>query len=239
MAEMFRYTLVKPARLLFSSVTQKSAPRNVANAVPKFSGTFGVEQEDFDAMVKLMVGAIKSETGAFTNPGDYYLACTSGATAAKRVMQKAELDAQGKSPDDAFKIREKADKRAGLYKPFAGILSASSQFDVSLAKLEGGKIVDIGTEEHVRAAAGKDLFYPGAYVAPAVAFKGYRRKSLDAKDGCTAFLQNVLYVRKGERLGGAGGPANSDVFGSFSGYSDYDPTALAPEPETAGSGESW
>lgn len=228
MAETHRYTLIKPARLLYSSITAKSAPRGVQGAVPKFSGTFGVEKEDFEAIVAVMVAAIKSETGGFTNPGDYYLACQSGITAGKRAMAKAELDAQGKSSDDAFKIKEKAEARVKLYEPYAGILTASSQFDVELARLEGGKIVDIAAEEHARAQAGKDYFYPGAYVVPAVAFKGFRRKTLDAKDGCTAYLQNVLYVRKGERIAGSGGPANNEVFGSYAGYSDFDPTANAP-----------
>ena len=229
MAETHRYTLVKPARLLFSSITAKSAPRGVMNATPKFSGTFGIEAEDFDAIVGIMVNGIKAELGSFSgNPGDYYLACMSGATAANRAIQKAELDAQGKSPDEAFKIKERAEKRAELYRPYAGILTASSQYDVELAKLEAGKIVDIPAEEHARAAAGKDLFYPGAYVVPAIAFKAFRRKTLDAKDGVTAYLQNCLYVRKGERLTSGGGADNSQVFGGFAGYSDYDPLANAP-----------
>ena len=228
MAETYHYTLVKPARLLYSSVTTKSAPRNVQNAVAKFSGTFGIEKEDFDKIIELMVQAIKSETGNFTSPNDYYLSCQSGKTAGKRAIMKAELDAQGKGADEGFKIKEKAEARAKLYEPYAGILTASSQYDVELARLEGGKIIDIAAEEHARAQAGKDFFYPGAYVVPAVAFKGFRRKTLDAKDGCTAYLQNVLFVRKGERLAGGGGPNNSDVFGAYAGYSDYDPTANAP-----------
>jgi hypothetical protein len=229
MSETFRYTLAKPARLIFSSITQKSAPRTVLGAEPKYSATFGVEEDDFKAIVQQMIAAIKSELGSFDKPEDYYLACMSGATAGKRAMQKAELDARGKSADEAFKIKEKAEKRAELYKPYAGILTASSKFDVSLARLEGGKIIDIAYSEQARAQAGKDMFYPGAYVGAAVAFKGFKRKSMDAKDGCTAFLQNVLFVRKGASLGG-GGPANSDVFGGMTGYSDVDPTALAPEP---------
>ena len=232
MAESYRYTLAKPSRLLYSSITTKSAPRSVMGATPKFSGTFGIEKEDFDALVELMVRAIKGEMGTFSgNPNDYYLACMSGATAAKRAMQKAELDAAGKGSDEAFKIMEKAQKRAELYKPYAGMLTASSQFDVELAKLEAGKVVDIDTEEHARAAAGKDLFYPGAYVVPAISLKAFRRKTLDAKDGVTAYLQNCLYVRKGERFSG-GGANNSDVFGGFAGYSDYDPTAMAPSNES-------
>ncbi len=228
MAETHRYTLIKPARLLYSSITAKSAPRNVQGAVAKFSGTFGIEKEDFDAIVQIMVNVIKSETGGFTNPGDYFLACQGGKTAGKRAIMKADLDAQGKSADEAFKIKEKAEARAKLYEPYAGILTASSQFDVELARLEGGKIIDIPAEEHARAQAGKDFFYPGANVVPAVAFKGFRRKTLDAKDGCTAYLQNCLYVSKGVRIAGAGGPGNNEVFGSFAGYSDFDPLANAP-----------
>jgi hypothetical protein len=228
MAETERYTLIKPARLLYSSITAKSAPRNVANATPKFSGTFGLEKEDFDNVVGIMVRAIKAELGSFTSPTDYYLACMGGETAGRRAIQKAELDAQGKGSDEAFKIMEKAQKRAELYKPYAGILTASSQYDVSLARLEAGKVIDIPDEEHARAQAGKDLFYPGAYVVPALAFKAFRRKTLDAKDGVTAYLQNCLFVRKGERIAGAGGPGNNEVFGSYAGYSDYDPTAMAP-----------
>jgi len=228
MAETHRFTLTKPARLLYSSVTVKSAPRNVQGAVPKFSGTFGVEEVDFKLMIDIMVAAIRSETGSFTTPDQYYLACQGGKTAGKRALMKAELDCHGKSADEKMKIMEKAESRAKLYEPFAGILTASSQFDVELAKLDGGKVVDIAAEEHARAQAGKDLFYPGAYVVPAVAFKGFRRKTIEAKDGCTAYLQNVLYVRKGERLASGSGPANNEVFGSFAGYSDYDPTANAP-----------
>jgi hypothetical protein len=229
MAEKLRYTCQEPSRLLFSSVTQKSAPRTVQNATPKFSATVGIGQKDLDAIIPLMVQCIQSETGGFTgNPEDYYLACMSGKTAAARVRAKAELDCMGKNADDAFKIKEKAEKRAAVYETFPGILQASSQFDVELARLDGGKIVDI-KEEHQRAQAGKDLFYSGAYVVPAVSFQGFRRKSLDAKDGVTGFLQNMLFIRKGEKLDlGGGGANNQDVFGGFANYSDYDPTAMAP-----------
>lgn len=228
MAETVRYTLVKPARLLYSSIAVKSAPRGVTNATPKFGGTFGIEKEDFDKIVQIMVDGIKSELGGFTNPSDYYLACMSGTTAGKRAIQKAEFDSQGKPADEALKIMEKAQARAELYKPYAGIVTASSQFAVELARLDNGKIVDIPDEEHARASAQKDLFYPGAYVVPALAFKAFRRKKLDDKDGCTAYLQNCLFIRKGEKLAGTGGPANNEVFGAYAGYSDVDPTAGAP-----------
>jgi hypothetical protein len=232
MAEKFKFVCTQPARLLFSSITQKSAPRTVAGAEPKFSGTFGLEKVDFDLIIPEMVKGITSETGGFSgNPNDYYLACMGGNTAAARVMQKAELDAQalrgqGKN-DDAFKALEKAQKRADLYKQYAGILQASSKFDIELAKLYNGAIVDIKSESD-RALAGKEMFYSGAYVVPSIALQGFRRKKLDDRDGVTAFLQNVLFIRKGEKIDTGGGPSNSEVFGGFANYSDYDPTANAP-----------
>lgn len=236
MADTHRYTLVKPARLLYSSITQASAPRvEQGVATPKFSGTFGIEQDDFEPIVRIMVDAIKAELGSFSgNPADYYLACMSGATAGKRAIEAAEFKAQGKPADEAFKIKEKAQQRAELYRPYAGILMAQSKFAVSLARLDAGKIIDIPDEEHARAQAGKDFFYSGAYVVPAIAFKAFRRKTMDAKDGVTGYLQNCLFVRKGERLANAGGPANNEVFGSYAGYSDYDPTSMAPSNDEAG-----
>ena len=232
MADMYRYTLEEPARLLYSNIVEKSAPPGISDAKPRYSGTFGVSEKDFEKIRALMVDAIKSTLGTFSgNPADYYLPCLSGKAMADRTIQTAEFKARGLDPDAQFKMKEKAEKRAEMYRQYPAILSASSQFEISLARLEGGKIVDIGEAEHIRAQAGKDFFYPGAWVAPAIAIKGTKRKKLDDKDGCTAFLQNVLFIRKGERLGGAG-PDNNMVYGSWAGYSDTDPTALAPqEPE--------
>lgn len=240
MADKFKFVPTAPTRLLYSSITQKSAPKSIAGAEPKFSGTFGLEEPDFKAIIPVMVQAIQSETGGFSgNPNEYYLACMSGAQSANRVMQKAELDAQalrGKGDNDgAFKLLEKATKRADLYKQFAGILSAASKFDIELAKLAGGAIVDI-VGEAARAKSGQELFYSGAYVVPSIAIQGFRRKKLDDRDGCTAFLQNVLFIRNGEKLSSGGAPSNSEVFGGYVNYSSQDPYANAPGADDAWSG---
>ena len=241
MADKIKFVCEDPATLLYSSITQASAPRNVANAEPKFSGTFGLTDKDFKAMIPFMVQCIQAETGGFSgNPNDYYLACTSGNTAAERVLLKAKLDAQvetGKGNNDkAFSIMEKAEKRAAAYRNYGGILSAASKFPIELAKLENGAIKDILTEAAI-AQAGKDCFYSGAIVVPSIALQGFRRKKLDDRDGVTAFLQNVLFLRKGPKLDlGGGGPSNSEVFGGFKNYSDYDPLANAPGGNDAWSG---
>jgi hypothetical protein len=118
MAENIRYTLVKPARLLYSSVTQKSAPKNVPGAVPKFSGTFGLEKEDFDAIVGIMVNGIKSELGSFSgNPGDYYLAAMSGVTAGKRAIAKGRTGRAGQAGRGSLQAAGKSRKACGALCP--------------------------------------------------------------------------------------------------------------------------
>lgn len=226
MAEKFRYVCERPARALYASITQKSAPRGVTGAEAKFNATFGLEEVDYKAIVKLEIEAIKSELGSFSgDPSDYYLACTSGETAAKRVLAHAEFQAAGKTPDEAIKIKEKAETRAALYRTYAGILTASSKFDVECARLHEGRIIDVDLSTDAnRALAAKEYFYGGAYIIPSIALQGFRRKKVDDKDGVTSFLQNALFVRKGKKLGGLA-PSNKEVFGK---YTDYDPTKLTP-----------
>ncbi len=102
---------------------------------------------------------------------------------------------------------------------------ASSKFEVECARLDGGKVIDVDLSTDAnRALAAKEYFYPGAYVVPSVAFQGFARKKVDDRDGVTAFLQNCMFVQKGKKMGGLA-PSNKDVFG---GYTDYDPTSLAP-----------
>ena len=229
MAEKFRYVCQRPARLIYASITQKSAPPGV-QAEPKYNGTFGLEEVDYKAIVGLEVDAIKSEMGEFSGKaGDYYLACTSGKTAADRTIAGAEfkakkLAAKGQH-DEALKVKEKAEARAAIFRQYAGIMVASSKFEVECARLDGGKVIDVDLSTDAnRALAAKEYFYPGAYVVPSVAFQGFARKKVDDRDGVTAFLQNCMFVQKGKKMGGLA-PSNKDVFG---GYTDYDPTSLAP-----------
>lgn len=235
MAEKFPYPFVEPATLLYSSITEKSAPPNT-NAEPRYSATFGVGKVDFDNLLPIMVQAITSECGSFNgNPQEYYLACMSGKMAAQRVRAKAALDAQSLrnkgEHDKALKTEEKAETRATEYEKYAGILTAASKYEIELCYLNAGKVVDINTDDKAAMTlAGKEKFFPGAKVVPKIAIQGFLRKKLDDKDGCTAFLQNCLFIAKGPKINlGGGGPSNQEVYSGFAGYSDYDPTAMAPD----------
>jgi hypothetical protein len=225
MTDKIKHVLVKPSRMIYANVTKMSAPKGVPNAVPKFSATFGLCQEDFDLLVPIMVEALKKETGGFTKPDDYYLAALSSKRAIERTLAKAELDGQGKA--DAADIMKRAENRCKLYEPYVGILTASSKFSVALAKVEKGGIVDVGTGEHDLALAGEQMFYSGAWVVPALELQAYRKKSVDAKAGVTAFLQRCLFVKDGERIGQSSSSASA--FSNFSQYSDVDPTAAAAD----------
>lgn len=226
MAEMHRYTLEKPSILLYSSIGVKSAPKSVQGATEKFSGTFGIEQIDLDACIPIMVNLIKSETGSFGTPDEYYLAVMSSKTASKRIMKKAELDRYGKTSEEADKIMENAEKRSELYLKHAGILTASSNYAVEMAYLLNGKVTDVNMGDAMAVKkADEEYFYRGATVVPCVSFKPFRRKKVDDKDGCTAYLQNCLHIAKTPKIAGGGmKESNADVFGSYAGYSSYDPT---------------
>lgn len=227
MADKIKFTLTKPARMIYANVTKMSAPRGILNAVPKYSATFGVEQEDFDLLVPVMIEAIKNETGGFTKPDDYYLAVLSSKKAIERTLAKAELDGQGKA--NAADIMKRAESRCELYEPYSGILTASSKFPVALAKVSKNAIIDVGISEHELALAGEQMFYAGAYVVPALELQAYRKKTVDAKAGITAYLQRCLFIKNGERLGQSS--SSAAAFANFSQYSNVDPTIVAAEAE--------
>lgn len=227
MSSKIKYVLQQPSRLIYSSIVEPSAPEGT-RAEPKYSATFGIGEVDLKELVRIMVEAMKAETGEFTAPDDYYLAAISSQKAIMRATEKAKLDMAGKPAEVASKIQTKIEARCKLYEPYAGILTSSSKFLPGLAKLEGGKIVDIDPSEHGLALAGKDLFYRGAYVVPQIELQAYRKKTIDAKSGVTGFLQRVLFIKNGEKLGNDKGSSVA-AFSSFNGYSDVDPTADATD----------
>lgn len=151
----------------------------------------------------------------------------------KAIKQKAAAVAQAKWPGrelktlafpfasgDAQAEKSKAKGKDAEFMRGLIVLTARSKYEVQLSTLEGGKIKEIvGTAR----AAAASKFYGGAYVAPALNFVAYNGVGQNP-DGVTAYLDMVLFVKDGPRIGGGGNAA--DVFKGYAGnYSDESPTA--------------
>jgi hypothetical protein len=242
----YDYTLRHPARGLYVNLAEASKADPTAKS--KYSVTLGLEADDAKALFALEATAIAERYGSFSKPDDYQLCVVSGEKEAERVLAKAALDARGKSEEEAFKIKERAQSRADLMRPYAGILKASSRtafhdrfteryqtdldqreresadkFGFRLVVLARPKMITLDTQlmfvEH------KDKFYRGAYFGGTVKLSAWDRKTAEAKDGVNAYLGNMVFVKDGERLGGDAKPVD-DEFGHYQGMAtDYSPSA--------------
>ena len=245
----YAHTLKHPGRALYINATEASKPRTVAEAKTKYSVTLGLEDEDAQALFALEAQAVREAFGTFTAPDDYQLCVVSGAKAAAKAIQGAEINARGKPEDDRFKIMAAAEARAEMLKPFAAILNASSRvafhdrfldryhndldqkerenadrMGFSLGVLQRPKFIKLDTpllfQEH------KDKFYRGSYVGGSFSLNAWARKKADDKDGVTAYIKALIFVKDGERLS-AERPME-DEFSHYKGVeTDYSPAAEA------------
>lgn len=251
------YTLKDEARLLYASLAEASRPITAPTADTKYSVTLGVSERDAKELFLLEESAAREagfvSAGEAFNPADFQLCCTSGNKAAERVLASAALAARGKPEEEAAKIKERAAKRAELYRQFAGILNASSRvafhdrfldrYMQELSADERARSDTMGFNLSVLQSNGqlmaldkthlfaeyKDKFYPGAYVAGAFTLTPWSRKKAEDKDGVSAYIarQGILFVKDGDRLGG-GGPTLQDSFSHFTGHAtDYSPSQAA------------
>ncbi len=251
----YDYVLAEPGRALYANITEASKPKTVAEAKTKYSVTLGLGQRDAEALFALEAQAIREAFGpsAFTAPDDFQLCAVSGAKAAAKVIAAAEINARGKPEDERFKIMQAAEARAELMKPFAGILQASSRIafhdrflerynndldqkereladrmGFSLGVLAKPQFIKLNTpllfQEH------KDKFYRGAFIGGSFNLNAWARKKADDKDGVTAYIKSLIFVKDGERLS-AERPME-DEFSHYQGVeTDYSPSAAAAASE--------
>jgi hypothetical protein len=245
----YDYVLAQPGRALYANITEASKPKTVAEAKTKYSVTLGLEQRDAEALFALEAQAIRDAFGSFTGPDDYQLCVVSGAKAAAKAIAGAEINARGKPDDERFKIMQAAEARAELLKPYAGVMQASSRIafhdrflerytndltqaereladrlGFSLGVLAKPQFIKLNTsllfQEH------KDKFYRGAYIGGAFNLNAWARKKADDKDGVTAYIKSLIFVKDGERLS-AERPME-DEFSHYQGVeTDYSPSAAA------------
>lgn len=118
------------------------------------------------------------------------------------------------------KVAEKA-KVKGKNRDFALghlVLSTRSKFPPTISVLENGKIITLDSDALKAKYKGK--FYSGSFVAVSVNFVAYEGDM--GEDGITAYIQSVLWVKDGERIGG--GRDQSEVFKQYMGSTtDEDP----------------
>lgn len=249
----YDYVLAHPGRALYANMIEASKPKTVAEAKTKYSVTLGIEEQDAQALFALEAQAIREAFGpaAFTSPDDFQLAVVSGAKAAAKAIAGAEIAARGKPEDERFKIMEAAEKRAELVRPYAGILQASSRIafhdrfldryntdldqkereladrmGFKLGVLAKPKFILLDTplmfQEH------KDKFYRGAYIGGSFNLNAWARKKADDKDGVTAYIKSLVFVKDGERLSSE--RPMEDEFSHYKGVeTDYSPSAAAAD----------
>ena len=220
MAKAITFDFTAPALLAHPNLLEaKKYKRNgKETGDAKFSASFVLDADhpDLEPMKKTAIKAARElwpdrDIGAAFKAGEIVFPWKSGDKLAdKRV---ARLKKDGKEDDG------KADFMRGKI-----VIKASSKFDVSLAAVVNGKIVDLDSLELKNRHKG--LFYFGVKALGSVAFQAYDAVggTDDAKDGVTAYLQCVLSTGKGERI--AGGVSAAERFKGYQGsVSTESPTA--------------
>lgn len=116
--------------------------------------------------------------------------------------------------------KAKAGKDDGAYQRGHVVINAKSKYRPKLGVIEGGRIIDLETEEQI--AKFKARFYFGALVFAELNLVAYDGGS--NPDGVTAYLNQVLSTGKGEKLA-SGGSSTSETFKAYIGsVSGADPT---------------
>jgi hypothetical protein len=104
------------------------------------------------------------------------------------------------------------------------ILKASSKYQPRLSIIANGKVLDLN-EDTAKAHGSK--FYSGVECLAQINLVAYDGKKEDDKDGVTAYLNMLLSLNKGEKIGGSA-PSAAEVFSGYVGtVTDLDPTAGA------------
>ncbi len=117
----------------------------------------------------------------------------------------------------AKKKAKKQDADVSMYTPGTFVMSARSGFEVGLSWLDGTTVKDKLDKNDPLV---KRKFYHGVWLAVTVNFAPFTG---DDDDGITAYLDSVMWMKDGDRIGGRSG---ADAFRGYVGaLSGEDPTA--------------
>lgn len=192
-----RYTCTAAVRMPFQNLItpQPVGKKGKAKGDPKYSGTFLLAPDSAD-LKALKAKAVEVARARW--PG--------------RDLKELKFPF---SNGDKRAEKAKAAGKDGSFFTGMAVLDARSKYEPRLAILSGKAVRDL--EGAQRAAEGKQKFYNGCYVVPQVNFVPYDGQAEDGvgnPDGVTAYLDAVLWVKDGPRIGGASG---AEVFKAYAG----------------------
>jgi hypothetical protein len=202
-----KYTFEAPVRAAFLNVIVASAPKlgNGKMGEPNYNGTFLLPNDSADLKnMKAAMVAVARAKWPNKPLSAIHFPVKSGEVKAAEAAKKG--------------------KDGAMYAGHA-VLNASSGTDYPprLSILENGKVVTV-ERDSAKFADVKSKFYHGCFVAPQLAFVAYDGNGSNIPDSVKAYLQMVLRVKDGPRIGG--GDA-TEVFKGYVGQvtPDFDPTA--------------
>lgn len=210
-----RYTFTQKVRMPFQNLAEAKAvgKKGKAKGDPKFSGTFVFEPESADYQaVRALAAKVAHARWPGRNLNELKFCFTTGEKKIEREKKAAEKEGRNARTQDFFvgKI----------------VLDARSKYQPACAAVVDGKIVQLeGKEIAAR-------FYNGCYVVPKINLTAYEGQEDDGRgnpDGVNAYLDAVLFVQDGPKIGGTNA---AEIFKSYAGQvTDADPTGGASEAE--------
>ena len=204
------FNLTMPVVMSFPHLFEAKAytpPGGKASGEPKFSANlnFPADSEDLKGLKQL---AAKIARAKWPD------------------KQLSELHFPFSNGDKLADDRKKKGRNDGEYTRGKVVVNAKSKYEVRLAYIEKGKIIDLETDTARLAAKGK--FYSGVEVLAQLNLTPYEVSA--SNKGVTAYLNMVLSCGKGERL--SGGQTASDAFKGYVG------SVSAEDPTAPGAGEN-
>jgi hypothetical protein len=196
-----RVTLTAPVRMPFANLVEPKAigEKGKAKGDPKYSASFILEPDSGDLKV---LKAKAAEVAKARWPGrdlkELKFPFTTGEKKIEREKKRAERKGTT-ARDQSF---------------FAGkvILDARSKYQPQLAVIVGGKVEAVEDK-----SIQKQKFYQGCYVVPRINLVPYDGQADDGvgnPDGVTAYLDAVLFIKDGPKIGGA---SAAEIFKGYAG----------------------
>lgn len=201
-----RYTMQEAVRMPFQNliVPKPVGKKGKAKGEPKYSGTFLLKPDSADlAGLKAKAAAVAKARWPGRNLGELKFPFTSGEKRADKSKKAGK--------DGAFFLGHVVLDARSKYQPQLAVRNP----DGTIRELAGQQI----------AVEGKNKFYGGCMVAASVNFTAYEGQEEDGvgnPDGVNAYLDAVIWLGDGERIGGGN---VVETFRAFAGsVTDVDPT---------------